>query len=210
MRLRLGLRHRPVLLAAAGLGALAGALLWLCGPPLPAALLIGWCVAVLAYAGPTLRVMHRATPAQIRRRAELLDDGEAAVLTASLAASVAALGAVGWFLASRSDPMAVPDIALAALAILLSWLFVHLLFAVRYAHEYWQADSGLDFPGGEPPDFSDFLYFAFTIGMTFQTSDVEISSRLLRRLALAHSLVAFLFNVVILATAVNVTAGMMN
>ncbi|RAI59446.1 DUF1345 domain-containing protein [Roseicella frigidaeris] len=210
MPLRLGLRHRPVLLAAAGLGALAGVLCGLGGLPTPTSLLIGWCVAVLAYAGPTMRAMHRATPAQIRRRAELLDDGEAAVLAASLLASVAALGAVGWFLASRSGAMAAPEIALALLTILLSWLFVHLLFAVRYAHEFWQADSGLDFPGGEPPDFSDFLYFAFTIGMTFQTSDVEISSRLLRRLALLHALVAFLFNAVILAAAVNVTASMMS
>jgi uncharacterized membrane protein len=82
------------------------------------------------------------------------------------------------------------------------------MFAVRYAHEYWQADGGLEFPGGEAPDFSDFLYYAFTIGMTFQTSDIAVSNRLLRRLTLVHALVAFLFNVVILAAAVNVTASM--
>ncbi len=206
--MRLGLRHRPILLAAAGLGALAFALARGLAIQVEAALLLGWCAAVSSYVGPTLGVMHRATPDQLRRRAELLDEGEAAVLAASLAAAIAALAAVGWFLAARSGRMAPAEIGLALATIALSWGFVHVIFAVRYAHEYWQADGGLDFPGGEPPDFRDFLYVAFTIGMTFQTSDVAIRGRLLRRLALGHALVAFLFNVVILAAAVNLAAGM--
>ena len=206
--MRLALRHRPILLAAAGLGALVVGLGWGLGLPVQAALLVGWCAAVLSYVGPTLRIMHRATPAQMRRRAELLDEGEGAILAASLAAAIAALAAVGWFLASKSGPMGAPEVALALLSIALSWVFVHLLFAVRYAHEYWQAGGGLDFPGSEEPAFGDFLYFAFTIGMTFQTSDVAVSKRLLRQLALVHALVSFLFNVVILAAAVNVAAGL--
>ena len=104
--------------------------------------------------------------------------------------------------------MGPPEVALALVSIGLSWVFVHLLFAVRYAHEYWQAGGGLDFPGDEKPAFGDFLYFAFTIGMTFQTSDVAVSKRLLRQLTLVHALVSFLFNVVILAAAVNVAAGL--
>jgi len=206
--MRLGLRHRPVLLAAAGLGALVVGLLGLLRADRPTALLIGWCVAATAYVAPTLRIMHGATPAQMRRRAELLDEGEAAILTASLAAAIAALAAVGWFLAAQSERMAPGEIGLALLAIALSWVFVHVLFAVRYAHEYWQAEGGLEFPGGEPPEFGDFLYFAFTIGMTFQTSDVAVSRRMMRQLTLVHALVSFLFNVVILAAAVNLAAGM--
>ncbi|MFC7475803.1 DUF1345 domain-containing protein [Dankookia sp. GCM10030260] len=206
--MRLGLRHRPVLLAAAGLGALVVGLGAALGLPLQAALLAGWCAATLSYVVPTLRIMHRATPAQMRRRAELLDEGEGAILAASLAAAIAAIAAVAWFLASKSGRMGAGEVVLALVSIALSWVFVHLLFAVRYAHEYWQAEGGLDFPGDTEPEFGDFLYFAFIIGMTFQTSDVAVSKRLLRRLALVHALVSFLFNVVILAAAVNVAAGL--
>ena len=206
--MRLGLRHRPILLAAAGLGALVVGLGAALGLPLQSALLVGWCTATLSYVGPTLRYMRHATPAQMRRRAELLDEGEGAILAASLAAAIAAIAAVAWFLASKSGRMGPPEVALALVSIGLSWVFVHLLFAVRYAHEYWQAGGGLDFPGDEEPAFGEFLYFAFTIGMTFQTSDVAVSKRLLRQLTLAHALVSFLFNVVILAAAVNVAAGL--
>jgi hypothetical protein len=134
--------------------------------------------------------------------------GEGAVLAASLTAAIAAMAAVAWFLASKSGRMGPAEVTLALVAIALSWVFVHLLFAVRYAHEYWQAGGGLEFPGGGVPEFSDFLYFGFTIGMTFQTSDVAVSSSLMRQLTLVHALVSFLFNVVILAAAVNVAAGL--
>ncbi|TDH58511.1 DUF1345 domain-containing protein [Dankookia rubra] len=206
--MRLGLRHRPILLAAAGLGALVMALGTALGLPLQTALLVGWCVGTLSYGGGTLRFMRHATPAQMRRRADLLDEGEAAILTASLAAAIASIAAVAWFLASKTGSMGPAEVSLALVSIALSWVFVHLLFAVRYAHEYWQAGGGLDFPGDEDPEFGEFLYFAFTIGMTFQTSDVAVSKRLLRQLTLVHALVSFLFNVVILAAAVNVTAGL--
>ncbi len=206
--MRLGLRHRPILLAAAALGALVVAAGSGLGLPLQTALLVGWCAAVLSYIGPMLRTMQRATPVQMRLRAEALDEGEGAILAASLASAIAAIAAVAWFLASKSGPMAGAEVALALLSIALSWVFVHLLFAVRYAHEFWQAGGGLDFPGDEEPAFGDFLYYAFTIGMTFQTADVAISKRLLRQLTLVHALVAFLFNVVILAAAVNVAAGL--
>jgi uncharacterized membrane protein len=205
---RLGLHHRPVLLAAGGLGALVAGVGWLLTLRLQTAVLVGWCVAVLAYAVPILVLMHRQTPAQMKRRAEALDEGEAAVLAASLAAAIAALAAVGWYLASRDGPAQPGEVVLSLLTIALSWLFVHLLFAVRYAHEYWQAGGGLDFPGDEEPAFGEFLYFALTIGMTFQTSDVAVTKRLLRQLTLVHALVSFLFNVVILAAAVNVAAGL--
>jgi uncharacterized membrane protein len=206
--MRLGLRHRPILLAAAALGALVVAAGWGLGLPLQTALLVGWCAAVLSYIGPMLRSMQRATPVQMRLRAEALDEGEGAILAASLASAIAAIAAVAWFLASKPGPMGAAEVTLALLSIALSWVFVHLLFAVRYAHEFWQAGGGLDFPGDEEPAFGDFLYYAFTIGMTFQTADVAISKRLLRQLTLVHALVAFLFNVVILAAAVNVAAGL--
>ena len=205
--MRLGLRHRPILLAAAGLGALVvglGAALRL---PLQSALLVGWCTATLSYVGPTLRYMRHATPAQMRRRAELLDEGEGTILAASLAAAIAAIAAVAWFLASKSGDMGPPEVALALVSIGLSWVFVHLLFAVRYAHEYWQAGGGLDFPGDEEPAFGEFLYFAFTIGMTFQTSDVSVVDGRFRRVSTAHCLAAFVFNLGVIAFTINVLGG---
>ena len=207
------LRNRPILRAAAGLGLLSGGLGWLLGLQVPTAVLAGWCVAVLADGIPTFTLMQRATPEMIRRRAEELDEGETAVLCASLASAIASLVAVFWYLASAEGKPGPEEIGPALLIIALSWGFVHHLFAVRYAHEYWQMGGrGLDFPKGadgeEEPNFNDFLYFAFTIGMTFQTSDVAVNARLIRQLTLIHALVSFLFNAVILAAAVNLAASL--
>ena len=204
----LGLHHRPYLLASAGLGLVLGLGTHLVITDGPTALLLGWCGAALMHMGLTAFAMTRASPETIRRRAEQLDEGEAAVLGGSLVAAVASLGGGTWYLVLRHSGASPAEVALAIATIAISWLFVQTLFAVRYAHEYWQQDGGLNFPGKEPPDFSDFLYFAFTMGMTFQTSDVAISGRGLRRLALLHALVAFLFNVVIVATAVNLASGL--
>ena len=93
----------------------------------------------------------------------------------------------------------------------LAWLVLHLSFTFRYAHLYYgdenekysQHARGLDFPGEEHPDYFDFAYYSFTIGMTFQVSDVVIKSKGLRRLTLAHSLVAFLFNTILIAITIN-------
>ena len=100
-----GLRRRPILAAAAGLGMLAGGLARVAGLAGPSAVLFGWCAAVLAHIGPTFVLMQRSTPQSIRRRAEQLDEGEAAVLSASLAAAIASLGAVVWYMASHREPV---------------------------------------------------------------------------------------------------------
>jgi uncharacterized membrane protein len=107
-------------------------------------------------------------------------------------------------------------VGLVAVTLLLSWLMTQVTFAFRYAHEYYThtggaagEDGGLDFPGEKHPDYMDFLYFALVIGMTFQVSDVQITSRKLRRLASLHGFLAFLFNTVILALTVNIAAGLL-
>ncbi|WP_149537753.1 DUF1345 domain-containing protein [Siccirubricoccus phaeus] len=208
--MRLGLlHHRKVLVSCAGLAALCGLVLWAAALlPVPEAMLAGWCLGVAVWILATVQLMRHSTPEMLRRRAEELDEGEGMVLAASLAAALASLVAVAWHLAAGSDAASSRDVATGLFVIGLSWVFVHLVFTVRYAHEYWQVSGGLEFPGGEAPSFSDFLYFAFTIGMTFQTSDVQICSQLMRQLALAHALVSFLFNMVILATAINLAAGL--
>ena len=107
-------------------------------------------------------------------------------------------------------------IGLVAATLLLSWLVTHVVFAMRYAHEYYAKDlggpaidGGLEFPGGELPDYWDFVYFAIVVGMTFQVSDVQITARKLRRLATVHGLIGFLFNTVIVALTVNIAASLL-
>ena len=108
------------------------------------------------------------------------------------------------------------DVALVASTLLASWLMTHVIFALRYAHEYYardeggpEVDRGLDFPGEKQPDYLDFMYFSLVLGMTFQVSDVQITSRKLRRVATLHGLISFLFNTVIVALTVNIAAGLL-
>ena len=130
-----------------------------------------------------------------------------------LYAIVLLLGAAG----GLAEGQRMAHLAVGAATTALSWALVHLLFALNYARVYYAGahpdtglppEGGLDFPGGHPPDYTDFLYFSFVIGVASQTGDVDISSRRMRRLALAHGLIAFVFNTVILAATVNVAAGL--
>lgn len=106
-------------------------------------------------------------------------------------------------------------IVLFILTVMLAWLLVHLAFTFRYAHIYYAGEkshfkqhaNGLEFPGDTKPDYFDFAYFSFTIGMTFQVSDVVIKSKAIRRLSLVHALLSFVFNTVIIALTIN---GIMN
>jgi len=114
-------------------------------------------------------------------------------------------------LRGESNAGGVVDMLAAAATIVLSWLYMNMIFALHYAHGYYShrngMHKGLDFPGKEDPDYWDFAYFALVLGMTFQVSDVQIVSRRLRRTALMHSVIAFFFNVFIIAISVNVAAG---
>jgi uncharacterized membrane protein len=100
-------------------------------------------------------------------------------------------------------------------AITTSWILLHTIFTIRYAHLFHSfrgldrkdGEGGLDFPGGEEPDYIDFAYFSFVIGMTFQVSDVTITAKTVRRFVLLHSLISFVFNTIIVALTVNIIAG---
>jgi uncharacterized membrane protein len=107
-------------------------------------------------------------------------------------------------------------VVLVAVTLLVSWLMTQTTFAFRYAHEYYEVDpgsvgivGGLEFPGEKRPDYLDFMYFSLVLGMTFQVSDVQITTRKFRRLAAAHGLLSFLYNTIILALTVNIAAGML-
>jgi uncharacterized membrane protein len=159
-------------------------------------------------------------PYEARRDARLQDSSATFLFATVITAATASLLAVGFLLGSAKNippkDMAA-HIGLAVSTIFLSWMLVHTIFALRYAHFYfWDAREverhkvagGLIFPGSESPNFLDFAYFSFVIGMTCQVSDVQISSSQIRRLALVHGLISFAFNTAILAMFVNIIAGL--
>ncbi len=207
--MKLGLRHRPLLLAAAALGVALGVVAWTVGLRPSQAVLLGWCLAVLVWLGLMTAGMLHASPAAMEQRAARLDEGRWAMLAATLAAALASLAAVMWEIAAAPSPVPASTLVLALGSIMLSWVFVHALFTTHYAHEHWLTGSGIEFPGNARPDLLEFLYFGFTIGMTCQVSDATTQTAAMRRLVLVHALVSFLFNAVILAAAVNLAAGLL-
>ncbi len=159
--------------------------------------------------------------AKLRMRAKTQDVGHGLIFIFVVVATVACLAAVVFVLHSNrgANPSHVSiHLALSFLAVLFSWTLLHTVFALHYAHTFYgDADDptadrhagGLQFPEEKLPDYLDFAYFSFVIGMTFQVSDVQISSRELRHLALLHSLLSFGFNTVILALAINAALNLL-
>lgn len=199
------LRRRPTtaagLLAGLAVGGLAW---WLEAGPLAAAML-GWCSLVAVHGGLILYRLWPAGPDAMRGHAEALDQGRWPALLLSLLAAAASL--VGVALSLASDPPG--SLALAVLTVLLSWFYVHLLFAQDYAREFWLSGGGIRFHGGaEHPPFSEFLYLAYGIGTTNGVTDVDTHSAQIRRIATLHQLIAFFFNAVIIAGTVGIVSGL--
>jgi uncharacterized membrane protein len=184
-------------------------------------LLIAFDGGALVFLTAVWVMMATATPDGMRRRAEIEDEGRYTVLFLSVAVAGAILLTIVFALHGIKDlpaGQAAFRVAEAAATILLSWFFMNTIFALHYAHGYYgDADpsseykptGGLVFPGQPKPDYWDFLYFSFVVGMTFQVSDVQIEDHSLRRVVLAHSVLAFFFNVVIVALTINIVAGLM-
>jgi len=202
------LKHRPGLLIGAAVGLLVGLAAGRVTPGLTGALL-GWCAGVVAYLAVDIWVASRATVKTMRARAEAVDQGRTTVLFISTSAAIASLAAI---LINMAHAKGTPDStfasALAGITVLLSWIFVHTVFAFTYAHDFYKDGDGLIFPKTPHPDYWDFAYFAFVIGATAQVSDVNITSSSIRRLVLAHGIVAFFFNTAILAFGVNLAASL--
>jgi len=204
-------RARPWL-AIAGIVfvAVAGALL--AGGAKPAsALLLGFDAGVLLYLCMLARMFHRATAEHMARHAHCQDTGRRATLWVAVILSMVVLVALSTEMHAAKGGGAMA-MGMAALSIVLSWLFMNTMYALHYAHGYYgdfgTQHEGLEFPCTKQPDYWDFVYFAFVIGMCFQVSDVQITSHALRRTALLHSVVAFFFNVFIIAISVNIAAGL--
>jgi uncharacterized membrane protein len=173
-------------------------------------LLIGWDVALLLYLVATGAMMSGAKTAEIKQHADAQDEGAFALMVLTVAAAGASFGAIfAELAASKQDPGFGPQ-ALAILTVLLSWTFTHTIFALHYAYEFYGEGtraSGLKFPDNNRPDYWDFVYFSFVIGMTFQVSDVAVTVKSIRRSVLTHGIIAFFFNTAIVALMVNLAAN---
>ncbi len=148
---------------------------------------------------PTLRDGEASA---IRRHAAENDANRGTLLVISALIGAVLLITIGVELTGPGEPMA----SLIIVTLGLAWVFANMLYALHYAHLFYgqgNTDGGLSFPDTDTPDYLDFVYFAFTLGMTFQTSDVAINSRTIRRVVLAQSLAAFIFNIGILAFTIN-------
>ena len=177
-----------------------------------------WDTGMLVFLGFTLRLMLKATPEKMQRYAKQEDEGRATILTLVTAAACISIFAIAFILSdkSRDNSLLVLHVSLSLITIVGSWLLVHVIFALHYARLYYQdyetlaksEAEGLDFPGEHEPDYWDFLYFSFVIGMTSQVSDVDVTSRTMRRLSLVHGILSFFFNTSIVAMTINIIAGL--
>jgi uncharacterized membrane protein len=207
------LHFRPRLFIAAAVALLVIAALFATEPDWGATtkLLIGWDAGLIVYLVLAGEMLMRAELAHIQSRAKQEDEGALALLFLPVAAAIASMAAIFAQLSvAKNSGAAGWHVTLALVTVALSWTFIHTLFAFHYAHEFYGNGgraNGLIFPGKDRPDYGDFAYFAFVVGMTFQVSDVQISNRLIRRLVWAHGVLAFLFNTAILAVTVNVATS---
>ncbi len=182
--------------AAAGIGIELGTGLW------HLAVMGGFDLAAFIFLLSLWPMLLKSSAAEIRKHAADNDANRSRLLILAALIGIVLLVTIGVELSGPGEPLAGLIIATLAMA----WLFANLLYALHYAHLYYGAGSGddsLTFPGTKTPDYLDFVYFAFTLGMTFQTSDVAINSRAIRRVVLAQSLAAFVFNIGILAFTIN-------
>lgn len=187
--------------------------------PLLTRVIIAWDSGVVCLLALALSMMLSSSPQKMRRRARRQDSSRWFILSSLVGAACASLLAIGFMLKDKKGlPAAILTlhVTLSGATVICSWLLMHTTFALHYAHSYYRDDSetsiaddigGLDFPREKQPDYWDFLYFSFVIGMTSQVSDVQITSRLMRRLALVHGVLSFFFNTVILALSINLIAG---
>jgi uncharacterized membrane protein len=179
-----------------------------------------WDVFTLAVVVLAWFVIATKDPYEVRRYARLQDASATFLFIVVVSAATVSLFAVFILLGSSknlSPASFAAHVILSVAAIVLSWTLVHTLFSLRYAHHYYvdahkmdrdAIEGGLIFPGDNSPDYFDFAYFSFVIGMTCQVSDVQISSKTMRRLATVHGLISFAFNTAILAMFVNIVAGL--
>ena len=179
-------------------------------------LLLGWDIGVVLYLALIYQLMISCGIDEIRRRAAEDDEGALILLILTGLSGLAIMGAIIAELGIAKvsgQPRSGLGVTLAMATILVSWAFVHTIFALHYAHEYYgergdHAIGGLTFPGRQAPDYWDFLYFSLVIAMTSQVSDVVITTKVIRRIVTVHGALAFFFNVAVFALTVNIVSNL--
>jgi len=170
-------------------------------------LLIAWDVTIALFLILAYAMMWRTDMSHVKRNAVLQDEGRFSILIVTGTAAFASLAAIVAELSgAQHDPLV---LIFATATIVLSWATVHTIFALHYAHEYYHAGvaGGMTFPNDDKPDYWDFVYFSFVIGMTAQVSDVAITDKVVRRTATAHGIISFSFNTALLALMINIAAS---
>jgi len=179
--------------------------------------LLAWDLTSFIYVAFVLLLIARSDREACRARAALYDESDwviVALVVGSAAASfVAIFSELAAIKSGRGTPVA--SLVVTGLTVMLSWTFTHVVFTLHYANLYYRphkdgVPGGLDFPGDEPPDYCDFLYYAFVIGCAAQTADVATTSRDMRLVSLVHGVIAFTFNTAILALMINVGASLLS
>jgi len=204
------MKGRPRVIVSLAIFIVAAVTLSGLGVRLTNAVLLGFDLAAVIFLGSLAHLFNKAEPAHMRGQAQALDTGRWAVLWGGVVMSAVVLMALGGELhAAKGGGLL--ELVVAVVSVILSWLFLNVMFAIHYAHGYYgefgDKHKGLEFPDTPDPDYWDFAYFSIVIGMTFQVSDVQITSNYLRRVVLLHSVIAFFFNVFIIAITVNIVAG---
>lgn len=177
---------------------------------------MAWDIGSLVFLALTSVSFLRSQDHDISADAKRQQEGEWSVFALTIIGAIMSFCALILFSQNSSHKaMQKFYIAFVVVTLALSWLTTHVTFAYRYAHEYYtlgtdrkNIDGGIDFPKDDKPDYLDFIYFSFVLGMTFQVSDCNITSKKLRRLATLQGMIGFLFNTVILALSVNIAASL--
>jgi uncharacterized membrane protein len=213
----LGARMRP---ASSGLrvtcallgGTVVGVIVSLFTVP-SASILVGWDAAVVIYLVWVWSSVWRLDPGVTAQFAKREDPSTAIAELMVVGAGTALLVAVGFALAKAGQVaggMKAFLIALGLLSVVLSWTVVHTVYMLRYARAYYgESAGGIEFNEEEPPTYTDFAYFSFTVGMTFQVADTNITSKAIRRVTLHHALLSYLFGAVLLGLVINVVATLL-
>lgn len=220
----LGMLHTLDSRRRMGFSAMFGMVFFLCLPNsmhLDSRILAGWISSVICFIGLVLLMMSYASPLKTRYLAQRQEAQHWVIFLLVVSTALTSIFAIALMLANNSkDALTFQKtihIGLSAIAILCSWVLTHIMFTLHYATCYYREDEfnqeadyagGLAFPTEEMLDYFDFMYFSFTIGMTSQTSDVSITSRFMRRLALSHGFVSFLFYSVIISLTIGVIGGL--
>ncbi|SDB93089.1 Uncharacterized membrane protein [Raineyella antarctica] len=169
----------------------------------------GWIVTAAVYCLWTWAIIGRLDGAATRAHATEEDPGRGYGDVILLFAALASLVGVGVLLAagSQTGPSSIVETGLGLLCVASSWFLVHVVFTIRYAQLYYENGGGVDFNQSEDPDFRDFAYLSFTLGMTYQVSDTDITDRTIRHTVLRHTLLSYLLGAVVLASTVNLVAS---